>query len=743
MAQYKILIGADPAAPDFEFSTAQLRSRPQRVSDVDPISSRLSVDELTVRVRHRDAEPYVFAPAGTDGVLTADGYLFGANETQESLQAVPYGTPTWLADASGPIAELYFVETSRLGAALFELRAASAIGFLDRQEHPGGVYNAVPAGTLIQELVGTAFAFSIEAAVGATPVSGWLPWGKARDNLHQLMFALGISIRRDSNDEIVFCYLGGETPEEIPDSRVFLGSKLDYSKPATVVQVTEHSYFATGAEAQEELYNNSASVAADNLIVTFRGPYHSLSATGSLQILRSGANYAVVSGSGTLRGRPYSHFTQLVQRGTAMTADKRSTVSVSDVGLINGLNSQTVADRLYDYYTRRRELTAQLRLEGEKAGDYVRLNGPEGVPVSGYLTRLETAYSTFPRAQAKLVTGYVPGYVGNYFDARQGITVSSSWTVPEGVSGRVRIVLIGGGSGGSGGYDGGTGIGADKMELVREEYTQDDYIYYRSFWHYRSGAQTAAAGGEPGTAGKAGRFLAVDVEVQPGDVLSFSIGHGGDGGTRNGGAGRDGTDTSVIVRGVLYTTRTGSEIPGYVDPLTGERFNLPGEGGHAGAAGGRTDSIDLQGYKGGNGLAGGYFTVPLENGGLGRAVRLADAVTGHTDEYLASGGGGGGGAYGAVGGFGGGGEISGALFVTGGNGGSGANARAPAKPYFGCGGGGGNGGGGGGNGGGCCCDNSQTDWYERLTPGQGGTAGKGSAGGDGGDGAAIIYFRRT
>ena len=727
MAKYRIELGT----LDFDGDSILLNSI-DLSTVVDIAGAELAVDVFSVTLDFESGACVLFSPADYNGVLTADFYLFGtADVVTGDLTTTPYGTPINLYDGSKLIAKFYVHDVVRVGRTQYKINAMSAIGFLENVRHMGGVYVNKTVAQLISEIIDGAFTYTVNAAVGSQMVAGWLPIDTARANLHKLMFAMGIAITKDDDGDVVFTFLSGEYPYSVPDDRIYIGGKVDYNALATAVAVTEHSFYKGNSTPSEQIFSNAGGVAANGLLVQFSQPYYSLSASG-LTIDDSGDNFAIVTGVGTLSGTPYIHETKVYQQSIpGATGIVPNVVTSDDDTLVNSLNALNVLDRLVAYYGSRKTISADIILAGEKAGDSISFTDAFGDAATGIIAQMEMLASTIIKAQCKIVTDYTPTGQGNYYSNRKLIDTSGTWTVPAGVT-AIRIAVIGGGTGGAGGYDGEIGAGDihdSEFPGDMRDVTGDDWedIYYPN-----QPLKKGGAGGDPGSPGK---IYVLDATVEPGEVITASLGAGGAGGARNGVAGSAGTATTVssVSLGSI-SSESGVVTPhGFMDVFSGLAFGLIGRTGYAGGDGGQTDIINLRGDNGYAGLAGG--NVLTWSGGAGGSGDY------HSDGEHASGGGGGGAAYGHNGGAGGAGSVivDQRSEVRGGNGGNGANADPPSQAYYGCGGDGGNGGGAGGNAGGGY-SSLMVIGRDEVYPGNRGQAGQGSAGGAGGNGAVIIYY---
>lgn len=735
MAAYRIEIGTMV----FENSSIILGSLNISTA-VDIAGAELAADIFTVVVDFEAGTYWLFSPSDYDGIMTEDNYLFGtADATSGDLTQTAYGTPILFYRDNVLFSKFYVRSVERVGKTKYAITAMSAVGFLDNQRHYGGVYSGVTVEDLIDEIIGSAFTYSIDAAVQDQYVSGWLPIDTARNNLHKVMFAFGISLTKDANGDIQFVFLSNSSPSSVPNDRIFLGGSVDYSERVTDVEVWEHIFYKLPAES-ESIYTNNGGITADHLMIEFSEPYYDLTTDAALVINESGDNYAVVTGTGTLYGKKYFHATNVISQHIADAAVVPNVITSSEDALINSLNSRSVMARLVSYYSSKKTVRADILLAGEKAGNVISFEDAFGDSSTGIIAEQDTVASSFLKAACKIITGYTPTGQGNFYANRVLITSNGTWTVPAGVT-DIRIALIGGGGGGTGGYDGEAGADSEHGDMERVADEQGGPLGY----YYRSGHQPVkkgGAGGDPGTPGKA---YIIDKEVDPGEVITLVVGSGGAGGARNGTAGSSGTAStaSSTSLGSLSSESGTSSGTGYYDVLGGLAFATAGAVGYAGGDGGQTDEVDLLGWNGAAGLAGGG--VGTYQGGAGGAGESTEAGA-----YCASGGGGGGAAYGANGSSG-----TAGYIVTGynpsyihstytdvhcGSGGDGADALAPDQAFYGCGGSGGNGGGAGGNAGGGYSSTYFKYDNDAFYNGDRGLPGEGSVGGQGGDGCVIIYY---
>lgn len=696
-------------------------------------------DEMTIEVVSNDTgrnrvmvQPL---PADAEQVLnwytTSDnrGYVVMTNDIRQYV----YGTPVEYTYDGNLIGKFYLKNVVRLSANTWRINMISAVGLWVNMMHLGGVYNGTTAGEIIADIL-DGVTYTIDADVAAVPMYGWLPVASARDNLQQVLFAIGASVMKTANGTPQFKFLNNLSTVSIPDERVFIGSSVDYRAPATKIEVTEHSYYQTSLAVTESLYDNTdGSGVADNLLVTFNDPHYDLfwvhgSTQTSVASLgwEHGANYCYVTGTGVLTGKKYGHSAKVISR-TVNTRYLESEPDpnvkrVENATLVSLYNSYNVAERLAAYYGNDEMASFGVSLVGNdvRPGSKVSFTDPyDGDVAIGLVESMDLTMSGKLKADCSVLKNYNPSAFGNNFTKSTVITMDES----RGITARtIRIILGQGGQAGQNGTKGQNGHSP--------VFGEDENAY-------------GGAGGVGGIGGEAGKVLVLNLESEyESFYLDFHLGEGGTPGSGDGAYGNYGGETTVTVgeyagdpNAVTYSTANGAIIAdGVYEPEFGEQYSMSGR-------------IPVYGHGGDgrDGGSGGGENAKGEDAG-GRGGNIGESwIWTYNPNYTryALGGSGGGGAYGANGGDGGkGGEETYSSGVKrGGRGGAGANARSYISDLVerGCGGFGGNGGGGGGLGGYYYYDESW-DGQEHSGYGYNGVGGNGSLGTPGGKGYAIIYY---
>lgn len=692
------------------------------------VGEALSVDTLKATLDCSQERPTLFAPADAGKMLTCEDEVFGVRPYYTVLVFDPtlysYGTPVTYYHDDALIGQFFLSSVKRVGKFTYDLDCVSAVGLLDNSTHYGGLYTGQTLQTILADIVGGLMEYTVDAALKTIPVYGWLPVATRRDNLHQLLFATGVSLRKDATGKVWITTLSEAEKAALDNARVFDGGSIDYHTPATSVEISEHAYIAFSGDERVTLYEGE--VAAEPLVtpkgstvsgslILFDGPMHNIRVDNG-SILESGVNYAVLGPSSDckLTGQAYTHTTRIISRpepGTRLVQNKDNTVSVTDATLVSLANSENVAERVTAYYTAAKTVKEDIVVGVERPGDAVTYTDPFDEQDSGFIQSMDISMSQVLRAKTEIVSGFHPTPAGNYYQNYRLFTAGTLWTVPASCKGKIRVVIIGGGDGGSGGEQGERGTTA-----------------VNGVGYGKSGA-----GGTAGQGGNGGKINIVTLKATLGQSFTVTVGAGGTGGA--GGADRSihdapgegvapqpGTAGGASTFG-SYSSRDGRpSSAGFANQFTGVVYGTPGAAGIAGGPGqGDDGSQPTITYNG----------VTYRAGAKGNNVQ--------DGSYYGLGGLGGGAAAGANGANGGNGNQQEGInkdFFEGGDGGRGATPVAGKNAtQYGAGGAGGHGGGGGGGGGPARSWSTSKEW-----PGQGGLGGAGSAGGNGKAGCVIVYY---
>lgn len=664
--------------------------------------SEVAIDTCEAVILGKAGNIGLFVPSGADSLTTSDDKLLYVGVDDQALPTIPYGTEVHYFEGSTLMSLWHLESVRRVARDRYELSLISAFGLLENVTHVGGIYQGITLSSLLSEIVGGTFSYTVDSAISSWKVWGWLPYTTARENLHQVLLALGVNIFRNSNGTPRFGVLSTTSPTTIADDDVYIEGQVGYNAPATSISVTEHQWVKRTAETETVFDNLDGSPSADHTTVIFDEPYYDLTPSTGLTVNSSGVNYAIVTGMGTLTGKRYSHIQRVISKTSGASNVKPKEITVTNAYLVNTMNSLNTASRLLGYYSSARTLTGKMVMGTARPGTPVSIKNAFGEQETAIISKMDIISSARLAANFEAASDYTPPASGNNYTTRVQKTGSTTWSKPAGVT-QMRIVLIGGGQGGQSGGNGYEG---------------------------QNGAQGGAgAGGIGGQPGHGGNIFVKDITVpSAATTITISCGVGGAGGEaptytqglyEYGVSGADpvdgelGTNTTITFGSTTYSSASGQPVDdGYSDVISGATFGCLGlasgqSGSHGGKSGTAAGSVTYGGttYTGGsNGIGGG-----------------------------GAGGGYGGGA--AVGSNGGDGmdASQGNNYWYGGTGGRGGDGQSQSKEtsVLGAGGRGGHGSGGGGAGG---------SGASTLLSGSGGGAGIAGTGGEGADGVAIFYY---
>lgn len=484
---------------------------------------------------------------------------------------------------------VYYLQTvERVGSNAYTLSALSALGRLLTMRHVGGIYTGQTVAEVVPQICGPV-AVMIESVYASRKLYGYLPYSNpdtrtgngrsARDNLSQVLFAIGASLGTDENGVMRVEKLWDGVSAAVTADQINEDScSTVYETPVSAVEITEHQWVKS-----QDAVTLFEGTAEDGALVTFEEPAYSLTAEG-FTIIEQGDNYAILSaGTGTLTGKSYNHLTRIVRR-TVTEGAEENVVTVSDATLVSLTNSVDVAKRMADYYRHRETIRVDVEPGTERAGRVVQIFHPwDKKMVQACVESRETVISGILNSQTSALVGFTPAQPesAEYFDERVVLTGSGEWEVPENVT-AITAVLIGGAQGGHCGH------GGNPAEAKTESYTET--ILGSLLQHNTDKWALGGKGGKGGDPGSGGKILQATFDVTPAQKFSYVCGVGGFGAAFDSNnwantpntPGAEGTKTTF---GSLDSSTGSTSDIGYTDPVTGEVFAAKGEQGIAGGDG--------------------------------------------------------------------------------------------------------------------------------------------------------------
>ena len=474
---------------------------------------------------------------------------------------------------------VYYLQTvERVGSDAYTLSALSALGRLITMRHVGGIYTGQTVAEVVPQICGPVEVM-IESVYASRKLYGYLPYSNpdtrtgngrsARDNLSQVLFAIGASLGVDENGVMRVEKLWDGVSATITADQINEDScSTVYETPVSAVEITEHQWVKSGAAVS--LFDGTAE---EGTLVTFSDPAYDLVGSG-VTVRESGANYAILSaGTGTLTGKGYNHLTRIVRR-TVTDGVEENVVTVSDATLVSLTNSVDVAKRMADYYRHRETIRVDVEPGTERAGRVVQIFHPwDKEMVQACVESRETVISGILNSQTSALVGFTPAQPeqAEYFSERVLLTGSGTWTPPEGAE-AVTAVLIGDGQDGTAGQNG------EGVALTGQTIPNTCSGSFPS--------ASAGKGGKAGSPGSGGKIFQITMDITPGMSFSYATSQNGE-----------------AVFG-SHSSAEGSASPnGYYDDVTGKTYARQGAVGYDGGDGGAPGKSgrSVAGYKGGYG----------------------------------------------------------------------------------------------------------------------------------------------
>ena len=205
--------------------------------------------------------------------------------TSYPLHNFIYGSQVTFYKDDALYGKYYLVSVERQTKNEYILNVQSSIGLLDDTMHYGGIYSGEYASAIIEDIIGGKIAYTEHNIFSKIKVYGWLPVATRRENLKQLLFAVGGCVKK-KNGDVYFTTLTVDAPKAIPESKVYDTGKITYDSPASRIEVVEHQFSKVDSAPSEEVYSGeiigSSFVTpkgysvSDAALVTWDKPYHSL-----------------------------------------------------------------------------------------------------------------------------------------------------------------------------------------------------------------------------------------------------------------------------------------------------------------------------------------------------------------------------------------------------------------------------------------------------------------------------------
>jgi hypothetical protein len=388
-------------------------------------------------------------------------------------------------------------------------------------------------------------------------VSGWLRPATKREQLYQILYASNVNMYTNSDGGWLIGALANGVSDSIDDDRIYDKGTEEKVEKTRNIYLTEHVYTQT-SNSEVVFDGTDASALSNNVVLYSTQPIVGAPTASGLTVTAYNCNAALVSGVGKLTANVYDHSEIVHDYEVSPDLDGRD-ISVTGATLVTFLNVDTVMDRLKAFYNNNVvKVTNDIVYGGEMCGLKYSFKNAFGETIEAFLASYSATVSSIVKISCVYYKNYVAPVYGVEYEnsvvlTSNGGTSYRTWNTPSGIT-KMRVVIIGGGNGGS------SGLAGEDIDT--------------SIWNTEvPTSNSPIQGGEAGTNGSQGKVYEVDI-TSPESSYTYYIGHAGSGGARNSSktVHNSGTSGEESVFG-NYSSSSGVIKPnGYTNQLTGQRY---------------------------------------------------------------------------------------------------------------------------------------------------------------------------
>lgn len=257
------------------------------------------------------------------------------------------------------IGVFYIDDSKKRGKGLYDVSCKDAIGVLDDDPFPAGIYQDYPARQLLLDIIGGQFELDIDPTLAEVPITGYIPDGSRRAAMQQVVFALSAMVDTSGTEKIRVYRDREDMPRKISNHSVYTGGTVDTSAIVTAIQVTAHKYSIIG--------EGNETVEVD--------------------------------------GVTYYHTTEIttINNPNVTASDKANVIEVKEATLVNPGNVAAIAQHLYSYYTKRQKQKVRIVMGNERPGDHVATPTPWDTVVDGFITSMHIVLSGIAAAECEVI----------------------------------------------------------------------------------------------------------------------------------------------------------------------------------------------------------------------------------------------------------------------------------------------------------------------------------------------------
>ena len=219
-------------------------------------------------------------------------------------------------------------QVKRTDTKIYEIPCCDAIGVLDGGTFSATMYAGKNAVTALTEIVNGAFELDIDSSFSSATLTGYIPDCSRRAAFQQVVFALGAVVSTAGSGKIKV-FPVPSTLSEIPTSRVYEKGSVTQDAIVTAVVVTYHTYTAGSGSSGDDV------------------------------ITVGGTKYVHTTGTVT------------ITNPNVTASDKPNVKTVEEATLVNASNASAVANRIYNYYNRRKTTSSKIMVSTEEPADHI------------------------------------------------------------------------------------------------------------------------------------------------------------------------------------------------------------------------------------------------------------------------------------------------------------------------------------------------------------------------------------
>lgn len=268
---------------------------------------------------------------------------------------------------NGSIRATTFVKKStRKSKNIWEIQSEDYIGLMDTAIFPGDMYTNKNAYELLEEIFSYSnVPYKINPLLQNETVTGYLPYGSAREALMQVAFAVQNAVVTNDRDYVEVIEISPIIEQTVPLNRIMQGQNFEDAEITTSVELMSHTYVPTQETVKVSV--GDLSDIGKTVTVKFNEPLHSLDVVNGT-IIESTANYAVVNviGNCVLTGLKYNQKKQLhkKQREDVNVNAAENIVTIENATLISVKNVNAVLDKCFDWFARTKTTNLEI-VEGK------------------------------------------------------------------------------------------------------------------------------------------------------------------------------------------------------------------------------------------------------------------------------------------------------------------------------------------------------------------------------------------